>query len=67
MYMRSLYFKQLAGNQLGQTGLLVTCVSHHMTDMQISNYPSDGLVYNDLRLGDDIDLPAGPWKLRLDV
>ena len=57
MYMRSLYLKRLSGNQQGETGLLVTCVSHHMTDMQLSNDVRKHLVeINDVRIGDAFDL-----------
>lgn len=55
MYIRSMYLQQLAGNQRGATGLLVTCVSHHMTDMQFSNVldsvaKTNGLSANDIEL-----------------
>ena len=55
MYIRSMYLQQLAGNQRGTTGLLVTCVSHHMTDMQFSNVldpiaKTNGLNANDIKL-----------------
>ena len=51
MYIRSLYLKQFLGNQQGETGLLVTCVSHHMTDMELSNDVRKHLVeYNDLKI-----------------
>ena len=57
MYMRSLYLKRLSGNQQGETGLLVTCVSHHMTDMQLSSDVRKHLVeINDVRIGDALDL-----------
>ena len=57
MYIRSLYLKRLSGNQRGETGLLVTCVSHHMTDMQLSNDVRKHLVeINDVRIGDAFDL-----------
>ena len=57
MYIRSLYLKQFLGNQQGETGLLVTCVSHHMTDMELSNDVRKHLVeINDVRIGDALDL-----------
>ena len=63
MYMRSLFLKQLAGNQLGTTGLLVTCVSHHMTDMQFSNKAEDEVLKtNSLGIADGVDLLESVWK-----
>ena len=57
MYIRSLYLKRLSGNQQGEAGLLVTCVSHHMTDMQLSNDVKRHLVeYNDLKIDPEINL-----------
>ena len=57
MYMRSLFLKQLKGNQLGTTGLLLTCVSHHMTDMQFSNKLEDEVLKtNGLGIADGIGL-----------
>ena len=55
MYTRSLYLKRFSGNQQGETGLLVTCVSHHMTDMQLSNDVSFPEI-NPVRIGDWFDL-----------
>ena len=55
--MRSLFLKQLKGNQLGTTGLLVTCVSHHMTDMQFSNKVENEIIKtNNLGIADGIGL-----------
>ena len=57
MYIRSLYLKRFSGNQQGETGLLVTCVSHHMTDMELSNDVRKHLVeYNDLGIDEAFDL-----------
>ena len=60
MYIRSLYLKNLKGNQEGTQGLLVTCVSHHMTDMQLSNKAARSLIRtNDLNAGRGIKLLSG--------
>ena len=57
MYIRSLYLKRFSGNQQGEAGLLVTCVSHHMTDVQLDNDVRKHLVeINDVRIGDALDL-----------
>ena len=58
MYIRSIYLKNLKGNQEGTQGLLVTCVSHHMTDMQLSNKASR-IQTNDLDAGRGIKLQSG--------
>ena len=58
--------KQLQGNQRGTTGLLVTCVSNHMTDMQFSNRPEIGLVVNTLNLN-DVDLALGTLMMTVCV
>lgn len=58
MYIRSLYTEQLQGNQRGSMGLLVTCVSNHMTDMQFSNRPLVALEVNSVSLH-DVNLELG--------
>ena len=64
MYIRSLYLKQLSGNQKGAIGLLVTCVSHHMTDMQLSGDIKRHLIEtNDLGIDDAFELIDGAWEI----
>ena len=64
MYLRSLHLKPLSGNQQGQTGLLVTCVSHHMTDMQLSGDVKRHLIEtNDLGIDDAFELIDGGWEI----
>ena len=55
MYIRSLYLKPLSGNQEGSTGLLLTCVSHHMTDMQLSN-EAELAQFNDVGINEAVEL-----------
>lgn len=61
MYIRSMFLQQLAGNQRGTTGLLVTCVSHHMTDMQFSNVADSVVKTNKLNV-EDIKLLLGEYS-----
>merc|ERR1712224_633064 len=57
MYIRSLHLNQLTGNQRGTIGLLMTCISHHMTDFQFAMpYEDEFIKTNELNATEGIAL-----------